>query len=313
MMKVDRRSLADTFFPEIRKRFIKIPCLQGRYDSCAHGLMLKREAMKKIQSLTLSLLLLAGCGGVNNTSSRVKSNVQTTPDGHTVISNVQTPTGNWRSWVQLPPYYADCLTPCNGTSIEEIFHVAEPSQSGDATMFELNPASPYADALFSAQLIGQNSPQIPDAGHTILPAIHNFIYDSYFYVTKESITQVLEFDMNMYMNGAGMVWGTQCNHLGGGNWDIWDNVNSVWVSAGVPCQFVNGWNHVTLSLQRGADNTLNYQSIKLNETTYILNKSYPAGVADKSWWGVTANYQMDGNFASTANTTYVDNFTVTYW
>jgi hypothetical protein len=180
-------------------------------------------------------------------------------------------------------------------------------------MFELNPASPYADGLFSAQLIGQNSPQIPDANHAILPSIHNFIYDSYFYVTKDSITQVLEFDISMYMNGVGMVWGTQCNHLGDGNWDIWDNVNNLWVSAGVPCQFVNGWNHVTLNLQRESDNTLLYQSIELNGTTYALNKTYPAGIADSGWWGVTANYQMDGNAIDTPNTTYVDNFSVTYW
>lgn len=269
--------------------------------------------MKNIHFLPITLLFLTGCGGIINRSTSLKATVQTTAEGHTVISNIQTPTGNWRSWVQLPPYFADCETPCYGTSIEEIFHVAEPSLSGDATMFELNPATPYADALFSAQLIGQNSPQIPDASHTLLPSIHNFIYDSYFYVTKDSITQVLEFDISMYMNGVGMIWGTQCNNLGGGNWDIWDNGDKAWVSAGVPCQFVNGWNHVTINLQKGSDNTLIYQTIKLNDATYTLNKSYSAGVADQSWWGVTANYQMDGNFASTANTTYVDNFTVTYW
>ena len=180
-------------------------------------------------------------------------------------------------------------------------------------MFELNPASPYADALFSAQLIGQNSPLMPDAGHTILPATHNFIYDSYFYVTKDSITQVLEFDISMYMNGVGMVWGHQCNHLGDGDWDIWDNVNNVWVSAGVPCQFVNSWNHVTLNMQRESDNSLLYESIELNGTIYALNKTYPPGIADPSWWGITANYQMDGNATFTANTTYIDNFSVTYW
>ena len=259
------------------------------------------------------LLILAGCGGASITPASLKATVQTTPQGHTIISNIQTSSGNWRSWVQQPPYFADCQTPCSGTSIEEIFKVADPSLSGSATMFELNPATPYADALFSAQLIGQNSPQIPDAGHTILPDVHNFIYDSYFYVTQASITQVLEFDISMYMNGVGMVWGTQCNHLGDGDWDIWDNLNNAWVSAGVPCQFINGWNHVTLTLERESDNTLLYQSIELNDTTYALNKTYLPGVAGPSWWGVTANYQMDGNAAFNANTTYLDNFSVTYW
>jgi hypothetical protein len=269
--------------------------------------------MEKFRYFGLILLMLAGCGGISNMPISPKANVETTPQGQTVISNIQTSSGNWRSWIQLPPAYADCLTPCYGTSIEEIFKVAEPSLSGNATMFEINPASPYADALFSAQLIGQNSPQIPDASHALLPTIHNFVYDSYFYVTRASITQVLEFDISMYMNGVGMVWGTQCNHLGDGDWDIWDNVNNAWLSAGVPCQFVNGWNHVTLNLKRESDNSLLYQSIELNGTTYTLNKTYPPGVAESGWWGMTANYQMDANATYTANTTYVDNFSVTYW
>ena len=269
--------------------------------------------MKTFRYFAFVLLVATGCGGISNAPISPKAATQITPQGQTVISNIQTFSGNWRSWVQLPPNYADCLTPCSGTSIEEIFGVADPSLSGNATMFDLNPASPYADGLFSAQLIGQNSPQIPDASHTLLPTIHNFIYDSYFYVTKANITQVLEFDVSMYMNGAGMIWGHQCNHLGDGDWDIWDNVNNVWVSAGVPCQFVNGWNHVTIDVQRESDNSLLYQSIELNGATYALNKTYPPGVTDASWWGVTANYQMDGNAAFTANTTYVDNFSVTYW
>jgi len=145
------------------------------------------------------------------------------------------------------------------------------------------------------------------------PLSINFIYDSDFYVTSDSITQVLEFDISKYMNGIGMVWGTQCNHLKDGDWDIWDNVNNLWISAGVPCHFINGWNHVTLSLQRGSDDSLIYQSIALDGTTYVINKTYLPGPADPSWWGVTANYQMDGNSAFTPNTTYLDNFSVSYW
>ena len=269
--------------------------------------------MENLRYSAVVLLVLMGCGRGFNIPNLPKATTHSAPQSAGVISNIQTSAGNWRSWIQLPPYYADCLTPCSGSSIEEIFKVGDPSLSGNSTMFELNPASPYADALFSAQLIGQNSPQMPDAGHALLPSIHNFIYDNYFYVTRDSITQVLEFDISMYMNSVGMVWGTQCNHLGDGDWDIWDNVNNLWISAGVPCQFINGWNHVTLNFQRGSDSFLIYQSITLNGTTYAINKSYPPGVADPSWWGVTANYQMDANAGFTANTTYLDNFSVTYW
>ncbi len=193
------------------------------------------------------------------------------------------------------------------------YGVTSPSLSNNATRFSLGGTTPYADALFSAQLIGQNAPQLRDADHAILPAVHNFTYDADFYVTNAAITQVLEFDISMYMNGVGMIWGHQCNYLGDGDWDLWDNVNSKWVSAGVPCKFANGWNHVTIQVQRKSDNTLLYQTITLNGTTYTLNRTYAPATVNAGWWGVTANYQMDGNSTQAANTTYLDNFSVTYW
>ena len=192
------------------------------------------------------------------------------------------------------------------------YGVTSPSLSNNATQFNLSGTVPYGDALFSAQLIGQNSPQLRDANHALLPTLHNFTYDADFYLTNASITQVLEFDISMYMNGVGMIWGNQCNHLGDGKWDIWDNGNAKWVSAGIPCNFVNGWNHVTIQMQRESNNDLLYQSIALNGTTYPLNITYPASTAPSNWWGVTANYQMDGNSKLSANTTYLDNFNVTY-
>jgi hypothetical protein len=32
-----------------------------------------------------------------------------------------------------------------------------------------------------------------------------------------------------------------------------------------------------------------------------------------SWYGVTVTYQMDGNYEQSANTTYLDNLSLTYW
>ena len=188
-----------------------------------------------------------------------------------------------------------------------------PSLSNNATQFIIDGTKPYGDALFSADLIGTSAPNLKDSSHTILPTLHNFTYDTDFYVTDVSITQTLEFDVSMYMSGAKMIWGTQCSHRGDKSWDIYDNVNGKWVSAGIPCNMVDGWNHLTIQVQREADNTLLYQSIELNGTTYTLNKTYPPGTADSSWWGVTVNYQMDGDSTPDPNTTYLDNFTFTYW
>lgn len=190
--------------------------------------------------------------------------------------------------------------------------ITTPSLSNDATQYTLGGSKAYGDALFSVGIIGQNAPQLPDSDHILLPTLHSFIYDADFYVTNPSITQSLEFDIAMSLNGAGMTWGTQCNYLGDNNWDIWDNVNQHWVSTGVPCEFVKGWNHVTLHLQRGTNNVLLYQSIELNGSVHTLNKSYPPGTVPSYWFGLAANFQMDGNDTQSPNIAYIDNLNVTY-
>jgi hypothetical protein len=236
----------------------------------------------------------------------------------TKLSSLQTSSG-WNSWGQGPPNYTDCSSsPCNGFQFSHTPNISSPSLNGRATAFTLGGSSgtaPWGDVLFSLPVLGQYSTQnLPDVGHTLIPTIHNFTYDTYVYVTNASITQVLEFDINMYLNGVGMLWGTQCNNLGGKVWDIWDNVNAKWVSTGVACNLINnGWNHVTIQGQRGAGNAVVYQTITLNGTTANINKSYPPYTVPVSWWGVTVNYQMDGNSTQAANTTYVDNFSLTYW
>jgi hypothetical protein len=193
--------------------------------------------------------------------------------------------------------------------------IKSPSMSGDATQFNIGGSTPYADVLWSNPLIGQGSTQgIPDSNHTLLPTLHNFTYDAYFYPTNVGVTQVLEFDISMYFNGVGLIWGNQCNILGGHVWDIWDNVGQKWVSTGAACNPVNNaWNHVTIQVQRESDNWLLFQSITLNGVTTNINQYYAPGGAPGNWWGITVNYQMDGNRNQSANTVYVDDFTFSYW
>jgi len=187
-----------------------------------------------------------------------------------------------------------------------------PSLSNNATQFNLGGTTPYGDVLFTTEVIGYKSQQWKDSSHTLLPTLHNFTYDADFYVTDISITQTLEFDITMYMNGVEMIWGTQCSHLGDHDWDIYDNANHKWVTTGVPCKMVNGWNHLTIQVQRGTGNALFYKSIALDGTTYTLNTTYGPGKASAGWWGVTVNYQMDGNSKPAPNTTYVDNLSLTF-
>ena len=253
------------------------------------------------------------CGGASYVPVKV-----TVQQNGTKLSNLQRSKG-WNSWGQGPPNYVDCSpSPCNGFQYSYTQNVSSPSLSGNATAFNLGGPSgtaPWGDVLFSLPLIGQFSTQnLPDTNRTLIPTLHNFTYNADFYVTNASVTQVLEFDINMYLNSVGMIWGTQCRILGGNEWDIWDNLNAKWVSTGVACNPINGgWNHVTIQAQRGSDNSLLYQSITLNGVTAVLNKTYAPFFVPASWYGVTVNYQMDGNSKQSPYTTYLDNLSLTYW
>src|SRR5579863_1473681 len=246
------------------------------------------------------------CGGA------AYSTVKVTVAKGAKLSNIQANQG-WNSWGQLPPAYVDC-SPCSGLNWSTKYGITSPSKSGNATQFNTSGTVPYGVVLWYNPVIGQFSTEgLPDDGHTLIPSLHNFTYDTDFYVTNPSVTQVLEFDVSMYMDSIGMFWGTQCNHLGGGEWDVLDNVTQEWSKTSVTCNLVKGWNHLTLQVQRESDNSLLYQSITLNGVTASINQTSAPFTVPASWYGITANYQMDGDYKQSANTTYLDNLSLTYW
>ena len=246
------------------------------------------------------------CGG----ASYVPINVNVIGTGLWEIQG----SGGWASYGELAPSYEIC-SGCSGVQWSMAQHISSGSLSGNATQFNLGGSTPYSDVLWTNPVIGQGSTQnLPDSNHALLPTLHNFTYDAWVYVTNYSVTQALEFDISMYMNGVGMIWGSQCNHLADGDWDIWNNVSASWVSTGIPCNLKNNaWNHVTVQGQRESNNDLLYQSITQNGVTSNINKTFAPFSVPSGWWGITTNYQMDGNVAQTANTTYLDNFSLMYW
>jgi hypothetical protein len=247
------------------------------------------------------------CGGAAYSTVNV-----TVASNAAKLSNIQANQG-WNSWGQLPPAYVDC-SPCSGLTWSTKYGITSPSKSGNATQFSTSGTTPYGVVLWYNPVIGQFSTEgLPDEGHTLIPSLHNFIYDTDFYVTNLAVTQVLEFDVSMYMDSIGMFWGTQCNHLGGGEWDVLNNVTQKWVKTSVSCNLVKGWNHLTLQVQRESDNSLLYQSITLNGVTANINETYAPFTVPASWYGITVNYQMDGDYKQSANTTYLDNLSLTYW
>lgn len=179
--------------------------------------------------------------------------------------------------------------------------------------FNLGGTAPYSDALFVNHLIGTDSSQgVPDNDHKVIPNLHNFTYDVNFYGTNLESAQALEFDINQFFDGQGFIWGQQCRIAGGHEWDIWDNVTRQWVPTGIACHpNDNSWNHVTIQVQRTSANKLLFQSITLNGNTSTLNQTYDPGTSG-GWYGITINYQMDGDFKQSPYSIFLDKLTFTY-
>jgi hypothetical protein len=229
------------------------------------------------------------------------------------FSNLQR-AGGWGQFGQGPPNFVDCSpSPCDGISFWMQQGVNNPSKSGSATQFNLGGSTPYSDGLWNNHLIGPFSSQgTVDGKGSLVPSIHNFTYDVDFYGDNLGLAEALEFDINQFFGGMGFIFGHECRIANGNQWAVWDNKNAKWVSTGVPCHpKSNSWNHVTLKVQRTSDNHLTYQSITLNGQTTNLNWTFEHGSAP-NWYGVTVNYQMDGNWQQDSYSTYLDNLTLTY-
>jgi len=250
------------------------------------------------------------CGGAATAPVTIKVGTA----GNT-FSNLHNQAG-WTGYAQQPPTYADCDTcvPSGpGTTWAMYQGIKSPALSGNATQFNIGGNMAYSDVLWNNHLIGDFSSQdLPDTNHTLVPTLHSFTYDVYFYGSQLGNSQALEFDINQFFNGLGFTWGHECRIAGGNEWDIWDNVNMKWVPTGIACYpLQNQWNHLTIQAQRTSNNQLLYQTITFNGVTSTLNKTY-APFSAPGWWGVTVNYQMDGNFAQWAYDVYVDKLNFTY-
>jgi hypothetical protein len=252
------------------------------------------------------------CGGAATTPVTITVNGGGGGGGNT-FSNVQR-SGGWGVYGQGPPNFVDCSpSPCDGISFWMAQGVKSPAMSGDAAAFNVGGSAPYSDALFNNHLIGDLSSQgMPDQNHTLVPTLHNFSYDVWFFGSNLGLSQALEFDLNQFFDGMGFIWGHECRIAGGNEWDVWDNQKAHWTPTGIHCYpNNNAWNHLTIKVQRTSNDELLYQSITLNGVTNTLNWTFGHGSAP-GWYGVTLNYQQDGNNKQQPYDIYLDNLNFSY-
>ncbi len=250
------------------------------------------------------------CGGAATTAVKI-----TVGSGGNTFYGIQG-AGGWGSYAQQPPDYQDCTT-CTpsgpGTTWAMYQHVSNPSKSGNATQFNIGGTWAYTDVLWNNHLIGPFSSQgMFDTSQTLVPTLHTFTYDVYFYSSNLNVAQAIEFDVNQFFDNMGFTFGHECRIMGGNEWDVWDAANYKWKPTGIPCYPAeNSWNHLTLVVQRTSDNHETYQSITLNGVTHTLNWTYSPFSAP-GWYGITVNYQMDGDYKQQPYTVYVDDLNFTY-
>ena len=237
--------------------------------------------------------------------------------GGTTMTGLQDKVG-WAGFALLPPKYLIC-DDCKKTGPKVTWdmtqNIADPSLSGASARFDIGGTLPFSDVLYNNHLIGALSSQgVPDKDHTLLPSLQHFTYDVWFFGKNLEKSQALEFDINQFFNQMGFIWGHECRIAGGHEWDTWDNVNKHWVDTNIPCNPVsNSWNHLVIQVSRTDDNQLKFESITLNGDTHTLNILRPHGTAEADWWGVTINWQYDGNKVQEPYKVYLDNLNFTYY
>lgn len=242
------------------------------------------------------------------------SSTGSTSGGGRTFSNLQKASG-WTGYALLPPNFPLCSS-CKSTGPQLKWAwnpgISSPSLSGSSTETVYGAGTvQWADAFWNNHLIGDYSSQgLPDYNHSLIPTLHDFTYDIYFWLADTTKSQAMEFDINQFVDGKSYIWGHECRIDGGHEWDTWNNQTQHWAPSGVACNPISGaWNHLTLHVQRTTDDHLIFQSITLNGNTATINRTDTP--TNTSWYGVTINYQIDGDQNKDPYNVYIDNFNFT--
>ncbi len=236
-----------------------------------------------------------------NVTSSGTTSTSTTTSGSTVFSSIQGMSG-WQSCSSCAGAGGTGPTAPYGLTQ----HISSPSMDGNSSQFWIGGTTPYSDVLWWRNLVGSSDV-------TTNSNAHHFVYDLYYYVTDPTAPEAIEFDVDQYVGGRSYIFGSQCDYRGDDQWDVWDNVNSHWISTGISCGTLQAytWTHVVLEVERTTDNKLHYVSLTLNGSKHYLDWYYSSTAT--SWSGIDVNYQLDGNYQQQNYSTWVDKMTLTMW
>jgi hypothetical protein len=179
---------------------------------------------------------------------------------------------------------------------------ASPSLDGKSAKFSISGSTAYSDALWWKQLGAANTAK-------------SFKYDLYFYLTQPQNAQALEFDTNQAIGNERFIFGTQCNIKTGstvGHFDVWGNADGNWISTGIACSAPAAyvWHHLTWEFTRTATQ-VTYVGFTYDGVTHYVNRTYTARPSSVNELNVA--FQMDGDYAMHAYSTWLDKVSLTYW
>lgn len=278
----------------------------GSNPITAMQIYLDSQLVTTVQAASLNTSVSAGAGthslviqawdstGAVTKEALTISVTSSVPANATVQSNIESRTG-WQSCTVCAG--AGGSGPTAGFSLVQF--QSSPSLDGSSAKFSIWGSTPYSDALWWNELGPDNSAT-------------NFQYDVNFYLTTPQYAQALEFDVNQSDGVTRFIFGTQCNIKDGGVWDVWDTANAHWVSTGVSCPApsANTWHHLTWELKRNASQAT-FVALTLDGVRNVVNMTFNGKPVTGSELNVA--FQMDGDYAQHAYSTWLDRVSLTYW
>ena len=155
-------------------------------------------------------------------------------------------------------------------------------------------------------------------------AAHNFVYDTWIYLT-DSAANIgnLEMDLNQVMpNGQTAIFGIQCDGYTltwdyNANWTGPTKATNTWMHSSAPCNIRswgrNQWHHIQISYSRTDWGVVTYHSVWVDGNEQPINATAPSAYA--LYWAPTilTNFQVDGLGGSGSVTLFLDDLVIYRW